>query len=189
MLPDEIGKILEDSKAILHGHFLLTSGLHSPTYLEKFRLLQFPSHTERLCSLIADHYRDSGVQVVAGPALGGVILAYEVARQLGVRSIYAERVDGTRAFRRGLSIVRDEMVLVVDDILTTGGSVREVIDAARKDGGHVLGAGVLIDRSDGDLGLMAPLFSCYRLAIPTYSSDRCPECKKGIPLSRLGGGL
>ncbi|MCH8088003.1 MAG: orotate phosphoribosyltransferase, partial [Chloroflexi bacterium] len=96
---------------------------------------------------------------------------------------------GTRVFRRGLSIVRDEMVLVVDDILTTGGSVREVINAARQAGGNVLGAGVLIDRSDGDLDLRTPLFSCYRLAIPTYPPDQCPECKKGVPLSRPGGGL
>ena len=189
MLPDEIEKILEESKAVLHGHFLLTSGLHSPTYLEKFRLLQFPSHTVRLCSLIADHFRESGVQVVAGPTLGGVILAFEVARQLGVRGIYAERVDGTRVFRRGLSIASGDRVLVVDDILTTGGSVREVINAARKAGGHVLGAGVLIDRSDGDLDLRTPLFSCYRLAIPTYPPDQCPECKKEVPLSRPGGGL
>ena len=188
-MPKDIQDILETSKTILHGHFLLTSGLHSPTYLEKFRLLQFPSYTEYLCGMIADHYRGKGVQVVAGPAMGGIILAYEVARQLKVRSIFAERVDRKRVFQRGLSIAQREKVLIVDDILTTGGSIQETVGTVNEAGGLALGTAVLIDRSIGELDLGLPLFSCYRLAIPTYPPNECPQCVAGIPLSRRGGGV
>lgn len=188
-MPGTISEILEESKTILHGHFLLTSGLHSPTYVEKFRILQFPSYTEHLCSLIATHYRDKGVQVVAGPALGGVILAYEVARQLRIRSIFAERVAEGRVFRRGLSLARGERVLVVDDILTTGGSVQGVVDAVEEAGGTVIGVSVLIDRSSGEVTFKVPLFSCHHLTIPTYPPEECPDCAKGLPLTRHGDSL
>ena len=118
---ESVADMLARSRVVLDGHFLLTSGLHSPRYLEKFRLLQYPEYTGRLCGMVAEHFRGSGVEVVAGPALGGVILAYEVARLLGVRAVYAERVGEGRGFRRGLSIESGEKTLVVDDILTTGG--------------------------------------------------------------------
>ncbi|MEE9198964.1 MAG: orotate phosphoribosyltransferase [Dehalococcoidia bacterium] len=185
-MTQDVKEILEESKTILHGHFLLTSGLHSPTYVEKFRVLQYPTHTEYLCRLMADHYRDRDVQVVAGPTLGGIIIAYEVAKQLGARSIFAERVGEKRAFRRGLSIVPGDRVLVVDDIMTTGGSVRDVVEAVEEAGGLVLGVAVMVDRSVGEIDLKAPLFSCYRLAIPTYSPDECPQCATGMPLSSPG---
>ena len=188
-MPDSIDEILESSKSIQHGHFLLTSGLHSPKYLEKFRILQFPSYTEHLCSLIANRYRDKGVEVVAGPALGGIILAYEIAKQLEARSIFAERVDQKRVFRRGLSIGQGEKVLVVDDILTTGGSIQEVLDAVKEAGGQVLGIGVFIDRSGDKASFNVPFYSCYQLSIPTYRPEECPLCAAGEPLTQPGGNL
>ncbi|HEY8490965.1 MAG TPA: orotate phosphoribosyltransferase [Dehalococcoidia bacterium] len=170
------------SGAILEGHFRLTSGLHSPMYLEKFRVLQHPEHTARLCAMIADRFRDAGVQVVAGPTTGGVILAYEVGRQLGVRGIFAERAEGGREFGRGFAIAPGERVLVVDDILTTGGSVRDVLDAVRRHGGRPVGVGVLADRSGATVDFGVPLFACTALHIPTYQPDRCPLCEQGVPL-------
>lgn len=184
-----ITQILKKSGAILDGHFELTSGLHSPKYLEKFKLLQFPNFTEYFCQMIASHFKDSGAQVVAGPALGGVVLAFEVARLLGIRAIYAERVGEGRGFRRGLSVSNGERVLIVDDILTTGGSVEDVIKAVTEEDGNVVGIGVLIDRSSISIDLGAPLYSCHRIEIPTFSSNECPKCHEGSPLTRPGGRL
>ena len=186
-MSEEIQDILEKSKTILHGHFLLSSGLHSPTYLEKVRILQFPSYTEFLCRLIADHHLDNGAQVVAGPTMGGIILAYEVARQLGIRSVFAERMGDKRGFRRGIPIAEGEKVLIVDDILTTGGSIQDVLDAVEEAGGCAIGVAVLIDRSVGEIDFKIPFFSCYRLIIPTCPPDECPQCAAGIPLCRPGG--
>lgn len=186
---DTITQILQKSGAILDGHFELTSGLHSSKYLEKFKLLQFPNFTEHFCKMIASHFKDSGTQVVAGPALGGVVLAFEVARLLGVRAIYAERVGNGRGFRRGLSVSNGERVLIVDDILTTGGSVEDVMKAVKDEGGNVLGVGVLIDRSARSIDLGAALYSCHSMEIPTFSSNECPKCHEGSPLTRPGGRL
>ena len=186
MRADEIREILEGSNALLQGHFLLTSGLHSPNYLEKFRLLQDPSHTEYFCTKIADRFRDEGVETVAGPALGGIILAYEVARQLGVNGVYAEREGEERVFRRGQSISPGERVLIVDDILTTGGSVREMVEAVAKARGEIVGIGLLIDRSSDVPEFNVPLYTCHRLDIPTYPPEECPQCKAGQPLTRHG---
>ena len=134
--------IFKKSGAVLQGHFLLTSGRHSPIYWEKLQVLQFPHYTEQLCGMIARHFRGQRVQVVAGPAIGGIVLAHEVARQLGVRGIFAEREStGLRTFRRGFRIDPGERVLVVDDILTTGGSVREVVTAVNEAGGEVIEVG------------------------------------------------
>jgi len=151
-------------------------------------VLQYPEYTERLCRLIADRFRDEAIELVAGPTTGGVILAYEVARQLGVRSIYAEREGGARVFRRGLDIMPDERTLVVDDVLTTGGSVRSVVDEVRKRGGHVVGVAVLVDRSHGAVEVGGPLFSCHRASTPSYQPDECPLCKRGVPLVEPGRG-
>ncbi len=180
-------QIFEKSGAILKGHFLLTSGLHSPIYWEKFRVLQFPSYTEQLCHLIATHFQKQGVQVVAGPTTGGVILAHETARQLGVQSIFAEKEGSSeRIFRRGFSINPGSRVLVVDDILTTGGSVREVITAVNKLGGKVIGIGVLVDRSDHKIDFDVPFFSCHRSETITYTPQECPLCAAQIPLVKPG---
>ncbi len=186
-MSNEIIQIFKDSGALLEGHFLLTSGLHSPVYWEKFRILQYPHYTEKLCQLIARHFKGDKVQVVAGPTTGGVILAFEVARQLGVRGIFAEKEGDERVFRRGLTINAGERVLVVDDVLTTGGSISEVMKAVNKLGGTILGVGVLVDRAEQDKEFGAPLFSCVRATTQTYPPSECPLCAAGIPLTKPGG--
>ncbi len=172
---------------MLEGHFLLTSGLHSPVYWEKFRVLQYPRYTEQLCQLITRHFRKQNIQVVAGPTTGGIIIAFEVARQLGVRSIFAEKEGAERVFRRGFTIVPGERVLIVDDILTTGSSVKKVMDAVIKQGGIIVGIGVLVDRVEKEIDFGVPLFSCLKTVAPTYLPKQCPLCAAGIPLTRLGG--
>ena len=182
-----VEEIFQKSGAILKGHFLLASGLHSPVYWEKFRVLQSPSYTEQLCRIIATHFQEEGIQVVAGPTTGGIILAFEVARQLGVRGIFAEKEGATeRAFKRGFSINPGERVLIVDDILTTGNSIREVMAAIAKQGGIVLGIGVLVDRSEQEMKFGVPLFSCHRSITITYTPQDCPLCAAQIPLVRPG---
>jgi len=171
----------------MDGHFLLSSGRHSPAYVEKFRLLQHPQQTERLCRLIADRFRDDRPELIAGPTTGGVILSYEVARLLGLRGIFAEKADGGRAFQRGFQIRPGERTLIVDDVLTTGGSIREVIEAVGRAGGEPIGVGVLVDRSGGRTEFPAggsglPFFACLELDLPTYEEGSCPLCDAGAPL-------
>jgi len=183
-----IEEIFEKSGAILKGHFLLASGLHSPVYWEKFRVLQFPRYTEQLCRMIASHFQKQKIQVVAGPTTGGIILAFEVARQLGVRGIFAEKEGAQdRAFRRGFSINPGERVLIVDDILTTGSSIRQVMAAATRQGGIIIGIGVLVDRSEQKIEFGVPFFSCHRAETITYQPQDCPLCAAGIPLVKPGG--
>lgn len=184
MTPEEVQRTLQEVGAVLSGHFRLTSGLHSDTYVQKALLLQYPHHTEALCRLIADHFRPQRVEVVAAPTVGGIILGYEVARQLGARAIFAEKDEaGGRSFQRGFRIPPGERTLVVDDVLTTGGSVREVVEAVRRAGGDLRGIGVLVDRSDGRVSFDAPFYACLTLAIPTYPPADCPLCRAGIPLT------
>ena len=188
-LINNVEEIFQKSGAILKGHFLLASGRHSPIYWEKFRVLQFPNYTEQLCRKISTHFQKQGIQVVAGPTTGGIILAFEVARQLGVRAIFAEEEEGTkqRAFRRGFSINSGEQVLIVDDILTTGNSIRQVIAAVTKQGGIVIGVGVLVDRAEQRIEFGVPLFGCHRSITPTYTPQDCPLCAAQVPLVKPGG--
>ena len=185
-MTDNVEEIFQKAGALLKGHFLLTSGLHSPVYWEKFQVLQFPNYTEPLCQMIANHFRKQGIQVVAGPTTGGIILAFEVAKQLGVRGIFAEKEGDERAFRRGFNIDPGERVLIVDDILTTGSSIREVMAAVNKLGGKIIGIGVLVDRSEQKLDFGVPLFSCHRAATTTYKPEDCPLCAAKIPLVKPG---
>ncbi len=186
-MTDSVEEIFKKSGAVLKGHFQLASGLHSPVYWEKFQVLQFPEYTEQLCRMIADHFREQEIQVVAGPTTGGIILAYEVARQLGVRGIFAEKESsGGRAFRRGFRIERYERVLIVDDIFTKGGSIREVLEAVEKLEGNVVGIGVLVDRSPQKVDFGIPFFSCLRTEAITYKPEECPLCADGIPLVKPG---
>ena len=178
----DVERVFREAGALREGHFILASGRHSPLYLEKFQVLQHPAETERLCGAIAAWGRSLGVATVAGPTTGGIILAHEVARQLGARAIYAERREGApgREFRRGFALAPGERVLVVDDIMTTGGSVHETIDAVRAAGGSVAGAAVLVDRSGGAARLDVPLHALWRLEIPSYAASECPLCAKGV---------
>jgi len=179
--------LFEKAEALLKGHFLLASGLHSPVYWEKFRVLQYPGYTEQLCRMIAEHYRNQKIQVVVGPTTGGVILAFEVARQLGLRGIFAEREgEDKRAFKRGFKINPGERVLIVDDVLTTGSSVKQVIEAVEKLNGKIIGIGILVDRSGGKVDFGYPLFSCLESDTTTYKPEDCPLCAEGIPLVKPG---
>jgi orotate phosphoribosyltransferase len=197
-------ELFRRSGALREGHFLLKSGRHGDAYVEKFAVLADPAATSELCGFwAAAHRRDDGiaaVRLVAGPTTGGVILAFETARQLGVRSIFAEEVrdaDGTtrREFRRGFTIARGERVLLVDDILTTGGSLLAMLPAVEAMGGEVVECAVLVDRSGGRSTLTSPttgrvysLRSLWRLDLPTYEPgpDTCPECAAGAPLHAPG---
>ena len=182
-----VEEIFHQSETILKGHFLLTSGLHSPVYWEKFRVLQYPNYTEQLCRLIVDHFRSHKTQLVAGPPTGGIILAFETARQLGVRDIFAEKENtGERSFRRDFNINPGERVLIVDDILTTGSSIREVMAAVSKQGGIVVGIGVLVNRSEQEVEFGVPFFSCYRSTTLTYPPQDCPLCAVNISLVKPG---
>lgn len=185
-MSDEVMEIFKMSGAVKEGHFLLTSGLHSPMYWEKFRILQYPHYTEKLCRLIAQHFKQQKVELVAGPTTGGIILSFETARQLGVRSIFAEKEGEIRIFRRDFNIAPGERVLIVDDILTTGGSIRGTMNAVDKLGGIVIGIGVLINRSTEKMDFGVPLFSCIHSPTVVYTAEECPLCAAHIPLVRPG---
>lgn len=185
-MSDEVLEIFKIAGAIKEGHFLLASGLHSPVYWEKFRILQYPHLTEKLCRLIAQHFKGQKIDVVAGPTTGGIILAFETARQLGARSIFAEKKGEVRVFRRDFEIAPGEHVLIVDDILTTGSSLRETISAVAKLGGIIIGVGVLVDRSEQHLDFDLPFFSCLRAPTTVYSPRECPLCAANIPLAKPG---
>src|SRR3954469_4539115 len=182
---------LRSAGALKEGHFLLSSGRHSDRYVEKFDLLRQPRDTEQVCRGFADRFRDDQIDVVAGPTTGGVILAFEVGRQLGVAAAYAERVadGGTgREFRRGTTFKRGSRVLVVDDILTTGGSVRETLAALKQHPVEVVAVAVLVDRSGGQVAFDGvPLFSLVdKLEVTSWATDECPLCATDVPLEKPG---
>lgn len=185
MIDQELQRVLEETGAILKGHFQLTSGRHSDTYFEKFRALERPEVLSRLCGKIADHFRGQ-VDVVAGPTTGGIIVAFEVARQLGCQALYVESEDGVKKLRRGASIVAGARVLVVDDVLTTGRSVMEVVSLLKDRNVDLKGVALLIDRSEQPIDFGAPFFAAHRVAATSYPPDDVPEWLNAIPISKPG---
>lgn len=180
---------LRDSGALREGHFVLSSGRHSDRYIEKFDLLRQPRATSEVCRLIAEHFEFRAIDVVVGPTTGGVILAFEVGRQLGVVAAYAERRptgDSGREFRRGTTFRPGSRVLVVDDILTTGGSLRETLDALVAFPVEVAGVAVLVDRSGGGVDLEAPYYALETMEITTWDAAECPLCHRGQPVVKPG---
>ena len=172
--------------ALLEGHFRLTSGLHSPGYLQCALVLQHPRDAEALGAAIADRVRGLGVQAVLSPALGGIVIGQEVGRALGVRAIFAERQDSRLMLRRGFSLQPGEKVLVVEDVVTTGGSTRETIDVARAAGAMVVGAAAIIDRSGGQQKIDVPFHVLAEMSLPTYDPESCPLCRAGKPVAKPG---
>jgi orotate phosphoribosyltransferase len=175
--------------ALLEGHFRLTSGLHSSGYLQCALVLQHPREAEALGEAIASRTTTLDVEAVLSPALGGIVIGHEVARALGVRALFAERHDGTLTLRRGFSFAPGERVLVVEDVVTTGGSTRETVDVARAAGATVVGAASIIDRSGGLAGLQSidvPYIALATLTVPTYAPESCPLCAAGQPVVKPG---
>jgi orotate phosphoribosyltransferase len=190
MTRDDLLEMFRKSGALLEGHFRLTSGLHSPGYLQCALVLQHPHQAEALGRLIADRTRDLRPTAVLSPALGGLIIGQEVGRALGVRAIFAERQDGVLTLRRGFTLAGTDRVLVVEDVMTTGGSTRETVQVARAAGAHVVGAAAIVDRGassvsrETDLGV--PFSTLLPIGLPAYEPDECPLCQQGLPVVKPG---
>ena len=180
-------KDFREAGALLEGHFLLTSGLHSPRYLQCARVMQNPALAERLCAQLARALDANRIECVVGPAVGGILVAYELARALGVRRIYAERQDGKMTLRRGFAIRPGERILLCEDVVTTGGSLLEVRDLVTAAGGQVVAVASLVDRTSGrDAGLGLRLTSLLKIDVPAYPAEECPMCRAGQPLVSPG---
>jgi orotate phosphoribosyltransferase len=186
MTEDQILDVFREHGALLEGHFILSSGLHSDRYIQCALVLQHPPIAEQLCSELAGKLGQLGAAVVAAPALGGVIVSHEVARALGVRALFTERQEGAMTLRRGFSLQPGEPVLVVEDVITTGGSTRETMACVEQAGGKVVGVGALIDRSSGKVDLGVPTASLVTLKVQNYDPADCPLCKSGIPAIKPG---
>ena len=186
MTPDHVLALFRSAGALLDGHFRLSSGLHSANYLQCALVLQHPAHAEALGRALGDRLRPLGATVVLSPALGGLIIAHEVGRALGVRAIFAERQDGTMVLRRGFSLEAGDRVVVIEDVVTTGGSTRETMAVARAAGATVVGAAAIIDRSGGTSTLDVTFKSLVTLTVPAYQPDACPMCAAGQPVVKPG---
>ena len=193
----ELRELLEGSGAVLHGHFLLTSGRHSDVYFEKFRVLERPDVLSALCQEIARHFsrgdrksvisdQSSGVHLVAGPTTGGIIIAFEIARQMGLPALYVESENGEKKLRRGAQIKPGSKVLVVDDVLTTGKSVFEVIEVIKQAGGEPAAVAVLIDRAETPPDFGVPYFASYKVEAKSFSPDDVPDWLNAIPITKPG---
>jgi orotate phosphoribosyltransferase len=190
MTRDELLDVFRKSGALLEGHFRLTSGLHSSGYLQCALVLQHPRQAEALGAALATRTRDLRATTILSPALGGVIIGQEVGRALGIRAMFAERQDGALTLRRGFRLGETDRVLVVEDVMTTGGSTRETIQVARAAGAQVVGAASIVDRGaaavsrETELGV--PFATLLRIDLPTYNPDQCPLCAQGLPVVKPG---
>lgn len=186
MITDSVLDRFRRVGALLEGHFRLTSGLHSSGYLQCALVLQYPAEAEACGAAIADRVRSLAPDVVLSPALGGIVIGQEVGRALGVRAVFAERQDGRLTLRRGFSLRPGERVLVVEDVVTTGGSTQETIDVARTAGATVVGAAAIIDRSGGTQRIDVPFHALAAMSLPTYEAESCPLCAQGKPVVKPG---
>ena len=187
MTENEVKEIFTATGAMMKGHFLLTSGRHSEYYIEKFNVLQHPKETQKLCEAMAEKFADANIETVVGPVTGGIILAHETGKALNTRAIFTERENGKMTFRRGFTLRAGERVLIVEDIVTTGGSIKEVIDAVKTAGGTPVAISMLVDRSGGKLDFDGvPYSALLTLEVKSYTADECPLCREGIPITKRG---
>jgi orotate phosphoribosyltransferase len=190
MQREDVLNIFKQTQALLEGHFQLTSGLHSPNYFQCAKVLQYPEHAEQLCAAIVKQFSRQRVDAVIAPALGGIVVGQEVGMQLCVRSMFTERKDNVMQLRRGFEIYAGERVLVCEDVVTTGGSVAEVINIVKQYGGTVVGVGYIVDRSGGKVKFEVDdggaQFATLHMDVVTYAPDECPLCKQGIPINKPG---
>jgi len=175
---------LKQAEALLEGHFLLSSGRHSNAYCQCAKLLQYPKRAEKVLSVVAEKLNDTPVDIVVGPAMGGIIVAYELGRQLGVPAMFTEREDGKMALRRGFEIKQGQRVLVTEDVVTTGKSSLETIEVIHQYGAKVIGIACIANRSTQDIGF--PIFDAIQLNIESWEPENCPLCKEGIPVVKPG---
>ena len=183
---DAVRAIFIEANALMTGHFRLSSGRHSDEYWEKFWVLQHPNHVQTLCAEIARRFQNDNIEAVLGPTTGGILLAFEVARQLGVRALYAEKEDGQRMLRRGLHLESGTRTLIVDDIMTSGGATRECLELAAHHEAKVIGVSVLVDRSGGTIQLGVRQEPLLTVTAVTYAPEDCPLCAAGVPIQELG---
>jgi orotate phosphoribosyltransferase len=190
LLADEVIELFRESGALLEGHYVLSSGLHSSTYLQSALVLQHPTEAAILGRALSQHFKAHEVETVASPAIGGLIIGHEVARALGARFVWTERDDGGQmTLRRGFSVRPQERVLVIEDVLTTGGSTRETIAALSRDGASVVGAGSIIDRSGGLVDLEVTFAALAKLDVPAFEPSKCKACVQGVPLVKPGSRI
>lgn len=178
---ERVLEVLKEAGVLLEGHFLLTSGRHSGKYLQCAKIFRNTKYSEELCAALAEYYKDAGVEVVIGPALGAIQMAYEVSRALGCENFFAEREDGAMTLRRGFAVKPGQKVLVVEDVVTTGGSVREVLEIVQKAGGEVVGVGSIVDRTGGKIDFGVPFHAVIALDVESWEPSECPLCKSGAP--------
>ncbi len=186
MKKEEIIDILKSANALLEGHFKLRSGLHSNRFFQAALLLQYPDKAEKVCAALAENFKNKGVETVISPAVGGLIVGQEVARALGVRAIFADKVNDELVLKRGFAIKPGEKVLVAEDVITRGGRVQQTVDLVRSLGGEVVGIAVIVDRSAGNAKFDIPHTSLIELELDTYEPDNCALCKAGLPLDTPG---
>lgn len=183
---DEILTVFRETGALLEGHFILTSGLHSGTYFQCAQIFQYPEYSEKLCRDIVRHFQDVETDLVVSPAVGGIIFGYELARQLGVRNIFTEREEGKMLLRRGFKVNPGDKVLVAEDVTTTGGSVRELMDSIEAGGGEILAVTSIVDRSGGEARFGVPYYSLFQMDVKNYKPDDCPLCRQGSQAVKPG---
>lgn len=186
MRPEEVLNEFKKTDALLEGHFQLTSGLHSTVYLQCARVLQYPKNAEQFGRAIAEQFREQGIELVASPAIGGIVIGHEVARALGARFVWTERETGQMTLRRGFTITPGEKTLVVEDVITTGGSTRETIECLQQAGANVLGAASIIDRSGGDVDVGLPRVALASLKVLAVDPATCDACRQGDPVVKPG---